>query len=167
MNALKGRVWKFDHDVTTDSLMPNATLYGKVPDAERKLYCLNVLRPEFAKTVQPGDILVAGRNFGCGSVRPAARNLFELGIAGLLAESFAGTFFRNSINTGLPAIECKGVHSAFDDGDVCTVDLTKGVIENVTKSRRMTFSPFPPEFLNIFTAGGLIALLKKEQAGVR
>lgn len=163
MAGFRGRIWKFGDNISTDYLMPSFTLYGKVPDEEKKLFCLKAIRPEFVSEVRPGDILVAGENFGCGSVRPAARNLRALGVRCVLAESFGGIFFRNGINSGLFLIECKGVREAFEDGDECEVDM-EGTVTNPSRGRTLQFDPLPEHILKIIQAGGLIPLLKQELA---
>lgn len=157
----KGRVWKFGDNISTDYLMPSSTIYGKVPEAEMKLACMKAIRPEFASEARPGDIVVAGENFGCGSVRPAARNLTALGIRCIIAESFAGIFFRNGINNGLLLLECSGVQDAFEEGDECEVSV-EGTVINRSRGRTLQFEPLPDHILAIIRAGGLIPLLKQE-----
>jgi 3-isopropylmalate/(R)-2-methylmalate dehydratase small subunit len=164
MKTPAGRVWLFGDNVSTEYMMPGFTMLGKMTDEQAKLHCMAALRPEFAKEVQPGDILVAGENFGCGSSRIASKLLLALGISCVLAESIAGIFYRNSISTGLPAIELRGICGFAREGDQCTVRLADGLIENSRTRTTMSFPPFPAHIITILDAGGLYPLLKAELA---
>ncbi len=149
--------------MSTDVLSPGA--YAVDPVEVRRLHVLESVRPEFASSVQPGDVVVAGRNFGCGSSREtAAENLNELGVACVVAESLARLFMRNAVAVGLPAVVCPGVYGSFDDGDGIRVDLGSGAVENTTTGHRLEVEPMPPEMRRILAAGGILALLR-EQAG--
>jgi 3-isopropylmalate/(R)-2-methylmalate dehydratase small subunit len=113
--------------------------------------------------VKPGDVIVAGRNFGCGSSREQApRALKEVGIAAVVAESFARIFFRNAISIGLPVLICEGVSKAFDEGDILEADFSTGEVKNVTKGMTLKAKPLPPLMLEILSAGGALELLKKK-----
>ncbi len=123
---------------------------------------MEVVDPDFPKKARPGDILVAGSNFGSGSSREQAPlALKTLGISAILAESFARIFFRNCINIGLPAIECEGISGAVSEGDVVTVDLVRGLI-TTSRGAELEVSPYPPRVLEILRAGGLIPKLREE-----
>lgn len=161
-DVLGGRVWKFDHDISTDVLSPGA--YAVAPVEVRKLHVLESVNPEFAPGVQPGDVVVAGRNFGCGSSREtAAENLKALGVACVVAESLARIFMRNAIAVGLPVIVCPGVHSAFADGESAEVDLSSGRVENADRGTVLQGDSLPEEMREILSAGGILAMLKNQQ----
>jgi len=124
-------------------------------------HVLETANPEFPKKVRPGDILVAGRNFGCSSGRAiAAKALKATGLSAILAELFSRTFYRNGHEIGLPLLEAAGVHDLVETGDRLRVDIRTGVIDNLTSGRSLRGTP-PPEFLlEMVQAGGLIPLLK-------
>ncbi|MDD1766437.1 MAG: 3-isopropylmalate dehydratase, partial [Candidatus Methanomethyliaceae archaeon] len=120
---IKGRVWKFGNDVDTDVIIP-AKYLRSVDQTVWPKHLLEGLDPAFSSKVKAGDIIVAGKNFGCGSSREqAALAIKWAGVSVVVAESFARIFFRNAINNGLPLIECKGVNQAVDEGDVIEIDL--------------------------------------------
>jgi 3-isopropylmalate/(R)-2-methylmalate dehydratase small subunit len=164
MKTPEGRVWIFGDNVSTEYMMPGFTMLGKMTDAQAQLHCMAALRPEFAKEVKPGDILIAGENFGCGSSRIASKLLLALGISCVLAESVAGIFYRNSISTGLPVIELRGVSGFAREAEHCVVRLGEGLIENRETGATMSFPPFPAHIITILDAGGLYPLLKAELA---
>jgi 3-isopropylmalate/(R)-2-methylmalate dehydratase small subunit len=112
--------------------------------------------------VQPGDIIVGGRNFGMGSSRPAARSLKNLGLACLVAPSINGLFFRNCVNFAFPAVECPGVDDAFEEGDIAEVDFESAAVRNVTRGKTLAGRPIPPRLLELVRAGGIYPLLEKE-----
>jgi len=163
---IKGRVWKFGDDISTDLMMPGFAVYTRpgITPQEAAKYCMYSNRPDWASQVQAGDILVAGENFGCGSGRPVARILIALGISLILAESVGRVFFRNSINLGLPVVTCKGVQAAFSEGDIAEVDLPSGEVINKTTGQILKTELLPPDSppMQILRAGGLMALLEKE-----
>ncbi len=146
-------------DVDTDVIAPGR--YMKFGIEEIARHCLEVVAPSFSKEVRPGDIVVAGRNFGAGSSReqaPAA--LKHLGVAALVAESFAGLFYRNSLNLGLPALVCadaKRIH----DGDRLKLNLEKAQLVNETTGDTFSFEPIPPHLMEMVRDGGLLAHLEK------
>ena len=109
----KARVWKFGENINTDLILPIQAFY--LPAAEQPKYVFHANRPGWVDQVQPGDIIIGGKNFGMGSSRPAARSLKNLGLACLVAPSINGLFFRNCVNFAFPAIECPGVHEAFQE----------------------------------------------------
>ena len=164
MKTLKGRVWKFGDNVSTDLLAPGIAGFGKASTGDSAEFCMAAERPEFAGNVKSGDLVVAGRNFGCGSSRPAAKNLITLGISCVLAESIGAIFFRNAINFGLPSVTVEGVSDMFNDGDLALVNLKEGLVTNLTSDRSTTVGPFPTEVMRILEAGGLVSFLKGEAA---
>ena len=131
--VIEGKVWKFGDNISTDYLMPGFSR-GDTPQ-ERATFCMRSNRPEFAGEVQPGDVIVAGKNFGCGSSRPAARNLMTLGVSCVVAESFGRLFFRNSISFGFPLLECKGIYDAVNEGDRVQANLELAEVKNLTTGK--------------------------------
>lgn len=160
-NVLRGRVWKLDHDISTDVLSPGAYAIDSVD--VRKLHVLESVNPAFASGVEPGDVIVAGRNFGCGSSRETApENLKALGVACVCAESFARLFMRNAVAVGLPVLVCPGVHAAFEDGDGGEVDLASGRVRNIDSGTELEGDSLPEEMRAILAAGGILALLRSQ-----
>jgi 3-isopropylmalate/(R)-2-methylmalate dehydratase small subunit len=154
---IEGRVWVFGDDINTDLIQPmHAAL--KPPAAQIK-HVFEANRPGWAGQVTPGDIIVAGENMGTGSSRPASRVLKDLGIGGVIANSFNTLFLRNCV---LPAIECAGVREAFSDGDRAAFDIRTGEVQNLTTGRVARGRPWPGELLEILEAGGLIEQLRSE-----
>ncbi|MEE9592311.1 MAG: 3-isopropylmalate dehydratase small subunit [Thermoplasmata archaeon] len=160
---LRGRVWKFGDNITTDHII--AVKYLGTTDARVFAdHAMETVDPDFSKKAKPGDMIVAGRNFGSGSSREQAPVALKiLGIVAVLAESFARIFYRNSINIGLPVVECPGISDAAEEGEVLELDLAGGVVR-VPSGQEKTITPFPPRVLEILTAGGLIPKLKQEAA---
>lgn len=154
------RVWKFEDNINTDLILPSVAFYLSPPEQAR--YVFNANRPGWAAQVQPGDIIVGGRNFGMGSSRPAARSLRTLQIGCLVAHSINGLFFRNAVNWALPAMECPGVQDAFDEGDVAEVDFDRSQVRNVTKGTVLEGKLVPSQLVNIVKAGGIYDLLEKQ-----
>jgi len=155
-----GLVHRFGDDVSTDHITSGRHRFLAKDIAALAAHCLEDLDPEFARRVQPGDFVVGGRNFGCGSSREyAPRVLQALGVQAVIARSFARIFFRNAINIGFPAVEAEtdGVAS----GDRLRLDLAAGTIENVTRGTTVACRPYPPVMLAILRDGGLVAHLKK------
>ncbi len=160
-DVLSGKVWRFDHDISTDVLSPGQYALDAVE--VRMLHVLESLNPSFAPEVAEGDIVVAGRNFGCGSSREtAAENLKALGVACVVAESFARLFMRNAVALGLPVVACSGIHDAFADGDHIEIDLGTGVIVNSDEGTELQGDSLPPEMRNILQAGGILAVLREQ-----
>ncbi|HVY80385.1 MAG TPA: 3-isopropylmalate dehydratase [Steroidobacteraceae bacterium] len=157
--VFQGRCWKFGDNVPTDAITPTHIMF-KSP-REMAAFVLETLNPEFPKKVQPGDILVAGRNFGCSSGRAlAAKALRATGIGAVVAEQFSRTFYRNCHEIGLPLVEARGVHALVNDGDAVRVDVKAATVENLTTGKRVQGTP-PSEFLlGMLEAGGLIPLLE-------
>jgi len=157
---LRGRVWLFGDSINTDLMYPG--FVTTLPESERPKYCMGANRPGWSEQVREGDILVAGRNFGCGSSRPAAKSLRSLGVSGVLAESINGLFLRNAINFGLPALSLEGVSKLFEEGDTAEVDFATGDVTNLKTGVIKRASPLPQTLIDIVESGGLIPLLKKE-----
>ncbi|MFN0028627.1 MAG: 3-isopropylmalate dehydratase small subunit [Acidimicrobiales bacterium] len=157
--AMRGRVWKFGHDVDTDVMAP----WGSIarPFEERRSQVL-AMRPEFAAQVRPGDVVVAGRNWGCGSSREQApENLQLLGVSVVLAESFGRIYFRNAIARAFPNLVCPGVWEVTEDGDEVEVDLHTATVTNHTRGWVLAAQQYTPEMLAIVQAGGLLAVLRQ------
>jgi 3-isopropylmalate/(R)-2-methylmalate dehydratase small subunit len=149
--ALKGRVWKFGDSIETDAINP----YYLYPTMEElKQHTMEAYRPEFPKEVKPGDILVAGRNFGCGSSRPGLV-LREVGIVAIVAESVARLFLRNSIARAVPIFMAPGITSIVEDGETLEIDYPNGIVRNPARNATVTLRKFPPLIEQIFSAGGL------------
>jgi len=148
---IRGRVWKFGDSIETDAINP----YYQYPTmAELKEHTMEVYRPEFPKEVRPGDILVAGRNFGCGSSRPGLV-LREVGIAAIVAESVARLFLRNSISRAIPIFVAPGVTEIIEDGGTLEVDYPAGAVRNPASGARRPLRKYPPAIEQIFECGGL------------
>ena len=153
------RAWVLGDNVDTDAITPGR--YMKFGIAEIAPHCLEGVLPEFARSVKPGDVVVGGRNFGAGSSReqaPAA--LKHLGVAALVAESFAGLFYRNSLNLGLPAVVCAEARR-IRDGDMLRVSFEKGEIANLTTGETLPCEPIPAHLMEMVRDGGLLAHLEK------
>ena len=156
---LRGRVWRFDHDISTDVVSPGT--YAVDPVEVRKLHTLESINPAFASGVRSGDVIVAGRNFGCGSSREtAAENLKVLGVACVAAESFSRLFMRNAVAVGLPVLICPGVHAAFADSDGIEIDLATGEVRSLENGAALQGDSLPEEMRQILAAGGILAVLR-------
>ena len=162
LSVIEGKAWKFGDNITTDYLMPGFG-HGNTPE-ETAAFCMRANRPEFAGEVRRGDLIVAGKNFGCGSSRPAVNNLIILGVSCVIAESFGRLFFRNSISLGFPLLECKGVYDAVNEGDRVRVDLESAEVNNLTTGKLLKAKLLPEVMMKILAAGGMAALLKEEYA---
>jgi 3-isopropylmalate/(R)-2-methylmalate dehydratase small subunit len=157
----KGRVWKLGDNIDTDVITPGKYLI--LPIDELKKYVLEPIDPEFPRRVKPGDILVAGKNFGCGSSReqaPAA--LKALGVSVVIAESFARIFFRNAISLGLPVMICDGISEKVKEGEFLEVNLEIGEIRNLNTGQIIKTKILSKQMVEILKAGGIIPLLKKK-----
>jgi 3-isopropylmalate/(R)-2-methylmalate dehydratase small subunit len=163
---LKGKVWKFGDDVNTDEIIP--ARYLNMTDAkELSLHVMEDIDPDFVKKISPGDIIVAGKNFGCGSSREHAPLVLKTaGIGCIIAKSFARIFYRNSINMGYPILECEEASLKISEGDVIEVDLATSIITNLTKNETYKSRPFPEFMNNIISAGGLMNYVMKKYAGM-
>ncbi|MDI9619933.1 MAG: 3-isopropylmalate dehydratase small subunit [Candidatus Nezhaarchaeota archaeon] len=164
MSVIRGRAWKFGDNVDTDVIIPFKYKARTLDPKELAEHVMEGLDPEFAKKVKPGDVIVAGKNFGCGSSREQAPLAIKAaGVAAVVAESFARIFFRNAINIGLPVLEVKGISGKVDEGDVVEVDLFAGEVRNATKNVAFKASPLPPTVMEILRAGGLVNYLKRRR----
>ncbi len=151
---------KYGDNVDTDVIIPARHLNTSDP-AELAAHCMEDIDAAFAGRVRPGDILVAGRNFGCGSSREHAPLAIKAsGVACVIAESFARIFYRNALNIGLPILECPAAARAISAGDEVSVDFETGEIADETTGRTFKAEPFPPFMLDLIAAGGLATYLK-------
>lgn len=161
MSVFKGNVWTFGHDIDTDAIIP-ARYLNTSDEKELALHCMEDADPQFVQNISSGDIIVAGKNFGCGSSREHAPIAIKAaGIACVIAESFARIFYRNSINTGLPILESKEAAEALKQGDEIEVDLEAGEIKETSSGRTYKAVPFPPFMQEIIKRGGLINYVKE------
>ena len=158
--VITGRTWVVGDSITTDAMYPGFAM--KLPVREAARHVFYELRPGWTDQVQPGDIVVAGRNFGLGSSRPVAVLFRELGISALVADEFNSLFLRNAINYGLPALTAPGVSGIFADGDTARLDFAEGWIENTATGQRLTGGALPPMVLDILAAGGILPKLARE-----
>ena len=157
---VRGNVFKYGDNVDTDVIIPARHLTTSDP-AELAKYCMEDIDSDFAKDVRPGDIIVASRNFGCGSSREHAPIAIKgSGISCVIASSFARIFYRNAINTGLPIMECAPAAEAAEKGDVLEIDFETGIIKNITKNDEYQSAAFPEFIQRIIAAGGLLNSLK-------
>ncbi len=158
--SIRGKVWKYGDDVNTDVIFPGKYTYTIFDPKEMALHALEDLDPEFAKEVKKEDIIVAGRNFGCGSSREqAATCLKYAGVGAIVAKSFSRIFFRNAINQGLPLVQCKEAVGNVFSGEIVTIDFEKGELS--CKKDIFKFLPLPESVLGILKDGGLIPHTKK------
>jgi len=162
---LKGKVNKYGADVNTDVIIPARYLNISDP-AELAKHCMEDIDKDFVKRVQPGDIIMATTNFGCGSSREHAPLAIKAaGISCVIAKTFARIFFRNSINIGLPLLECEEAVDNTEAGDVLEVDLSSGKIKNKTRNKEFTAKPYPDFMAELISVGGLIEYTKKRLTG--
>ena len=154
-----GRIFVLGDDIDTDQLAPGQYMGGGIEALAA--HCLETVRPDFAATAAPGDMIVAGENFGMGSSREqAAQALLHLGLQAVLATSFAGIFYRNAINLGLPVLRLLG-NARIEDGERGRLNITAGTLELLDRPVRVELEPLPEELLTILHAGGLLPLLKR------
>ena len=159
----QGTVYKYPDNVDTDVIIP--ARYLNTPNAqELAKHCMEDIDPEYVNKVQPGDVMVAGWNFGCGSSREHAPVAIKAaGISVVIAKSFARIFYRNSINIGLPIMECPEAVDAINAGDTVSVDFDTGVITDETNGKVFHAEPFPPFIQEIISAGGLMKSIKNKK----
>jgi len=156
------RAWKYGNNVDTDVIVPARYLTTSDP-AELASHCMEDIDPGFTAQVSPGDIIVAGENFGCGSSREHAPIAIKAsGVSCVIAASFARIFYRNAINIGLAILECPEAAAETQNGDTLTVDFESGEIRNLTRGAEYRASPFPPFVRDIMAAGGLMPYTKKK-----
>lgn len=159
----QGSVFKYGDNVDTDVIIPARYLNTSDPKELAK-YCMEDIDPDFVKAVQVGDIMVADKNFGCGSSREHAPIAIKAaGISCVIAKSFARIFFRNAINIGLPILECEEAVAGIQKGDEVAVDFTTGVITNVTTGATYKAQPFPEFMQNIIAANGLVEYVRNNR----
>ncbi len=159
----KGNAWKFGDNIDTDQIIPAQYLSCSDPE-QLANHCLEVVVTQFAQKIKPGDIVVAGKNFGCGSSREhAPLALKAAGISCVIARSFARIFYRNSFNMGLPILECPEAVEFTEEGDVLEVDLDTGEIRNQTKEKEFKARGVPPFMQELINAGGLINYIMKKR----
>ncbi|MCM8795258.1 MAG: 3-isopropylmalate dehydratase small subunit [Candidatus Omnitrophica bacterium] len=156
---IKGRVHKFADNINTDDIIPARYLVSTDP-VELGRHCMENIRADFVKKVKPGDIIVAGKNFGCGSSREHAPLAIKgCGVAAVIAKSFAAIFFRNAINIGLPFLELEEIDE-IEEGDFLEIDLASGIIKNLTQNQTYKTEAFPEFLQEIVKKGGLINYIK-------
>ncbi len=160
---VKGRAWVLGDNVSTDHIISGKYKFKAISSLEAMLpHLLEEVIPGFSERVRPGDVIVAGKNFGMGSSREHAPRLLKMaGVGAVVARSFARIFYRNAINIGLPVIEADEIPSITEDGDVIVVDLAEGVVANISKGVRERFRPFPEEVMEILRAGGIIEYIRE------
>ncbi|HUU65363.1 MAG TPA: 3-isopropylmalate dehydratase small subunit [Dehalococcoidales bacterium] len=164
---LKGKVHKYGANVNTDVIIP-ARYLNIYDSTELAKHCMEDIDEDFLNRVQPGDIIMATTNFGCGSSREHAPMAIKAaGISCVIAQSFARIFFRNSIDIGLPLLECEEAVDKTESGDILEIDLSRGKIKNLTKNMSFTASPYPDFMTEIIAAGGLIEYTKQRLASRR
>jgi len=157
---ITGKAWVYGDDLNTDYILPGR--YMELTDPrEMAKHAMEGIDPTFVEGVKPGDVVVGGRNFGCGSSREhAPLALRNAGVSCVIAESYARIFYRNAINIGLPALECPGITRSVQKKDHLEVDLMGGMVTNKTRGRTLRFTPLPPFMLEVLNAGGLVPYLK-------
>ena len=161
-SKLTGRVWKYGDDVNTDVIFPGKYTYSITDRKEMAQHALEDLDAGFVKAVRPGDIIVAGKNWGCGSSREqAVICLKEVGVGAIVARSFARIYFRNCINEGLPIATCDAVDGV-ENGDEVTIDFAAGKV--LTPRGEYAFPPLDPSVLEILQTGGLVPYVKRKLA---
>ncbi|AGL00157.1 3-isopropylmalate dehydratase small subunit [Desulfoscipio gibsoniae] len=164
---LQGKTWKFGADVDTDAIIPARYLNTSDP-AELAKHCMEDADPAFPTKVQPGDIIIAGKNFGCGSSREHAPIAIKAaGVSCVIAKSFARIFYRNAFNIGLPIFESVEAAEAIQEGDEVAVDSAQGVIKNLTKNETYKATPVPEFMQQIIAAGGLIGYVSERLRGAK
>jgi 3-isopropylmalate/(R)-2-methylmalate dehydratase small subunit len=158
---LKGQVWKFGSNVDTDVIIPVQYTTGTDP-REMAEHCMEGLDPQFSRKVQAGDIIVAGKNFGCGSSRePAPLAIKGTGISCVIAGSFARIFYRNSFNIGLPLLECLEASNCVEEGDEIEINLDSGSIKNISRGKTFQAKPIPQFMQELIHDGGLMKHIAK------
>lgn len=158
----RGKAWLFGDNIDTDAIIP-ARYLNTSDSQELARHCMEDADPNFVNNMRPGDIIVAGKNFGCGSSREHAPIAIKAaGVSCVIAESFARIFYRNAFNMGLPILECPGINGKIREGDDISVDLANGVIENHSTGEIFRAEPIPPFMQELIEAGGLIPYVKKK-----
>jgi len=161
MSIIKGRVWKYGDDINTDVIFPGKYTYSISDPHEMAKHALEDLDQRFLKEVKPNDIIVAGKNWGCGSSREQAVTcLKEIGLGAIIAKSFARIYYRNCLNAALPALICPEAVDGIKDNESIEIDLVSGIIQCGTGS--FEFPPLPEQVMKIFEEGGLVAYTRKQ-----
>jgi 3-isopropylmalate dehydratase small subunit len=159
----RGRAWKFGADVDTDAIIPARRLNTSDPKELAK-YCMEDADPDFVNKMKPGDVIVADKNFGCGSSREHAPiSIKAAGVSCVVAKSFARIFYRNAFNMGLPIFESPDAYDGIAEGDEVEVDADAGVIRNITRRKEFHAAPIPPFMQELIADGGLMAHIAKKQ----
>ena len=157
----KGKAFKFGDDINTDEIIP-ARYLNTTDKADLAKHCMEDADKAFAKNVSPGDIIAAGKNFGCGSSREHAPvSIKAAGVSCVIAENFARIFFRNCINIGLAIVESPEASKSVKTGDILAVDIASGLVNNITKKEAYRIEKYPQFMQRIIKAGGLMASIKK------
>ncbi len=160
MKKITGKVWRFGKNINTDEIIPARYLNTSDPKELAK-HCMEDADPKFPEKHSQGDLIVAGKNFGCGSSREHAPiSIKESGIAAVIADSFARIFFRNAINIGLPIIEINDISEQIDEGDTLEIDFDTGVLKNITKNKEYKMEPYPAFMQEIINSSGLMNRIK-------
>jgi len=157
---ISGRVWKFGDNINTDLMLPGDVHAGTEEEQAKAVFAAN--RPGWVNEMARGDFIVGGKNYGTGSSRPAARSLRNIGIACLIAESLNSLFFRNCVNFGLLALECPGVHGAFDELQTAEVSLTDFTVKNRATGKVLQALVVPANMLALMQGGGIYPVLERE-----
>ncbi|WXG41568.1 MAG: 3-isopropylmalate dehydratase small subunit [Candidatus Freyarchaeum deiterrae] len=160
--VIRGKVWKFGDNIDTDVII--AGPYLTIRDQDKLAsHAMEMVNPRFAKNVKPGDIIVAGKNFGCGSSREEAPYVLKrLGVSAIVADFYARIFYRNAINLGIPLIECKDATQKFEEGDTIEIELEEGIIRNLRTHEEFQGTKLPDFLMEIIKEGGAIEALKKK-----
>ena len=159
---IKGKVWKFGQDIDTDAIIPARYLNTSDPE-DLSQHCMEDIDPDFAKKIKRGDIIVAGKNFGCGSSREHAPIAIKgAGVSCVIAKTFARIFYRNSFNIGLPIFESVEASDMISEGDEIEVDVDSGMITNITKKEEYRTQPIPYFMQELIDDGGLIKHIVKK-----
>jgi 3-isopropylmalate/(R)-2-methylmalate dehydratase small subunit len=162
--SIRGKTWKYGDNVDTDAIIP-ARYLNMSTEAELAAHCMEDIDATFVSRVQPGEIMIAGKNFGCGSSREHAPVALKgCGISCVIAETFARIFYRNAINIGLPILECPEAVQGTEAGQTVEVDLASGVIRNLDTGKEYRATPYPAFMLGIMEAGGLVEYTRRKLA---
>ena len=160
---MSSKAWKVGNNIDTDLIIA-ARYLNDASDENMRAHCMEDVIPDYANTIAPGDVLVAGSNFGCGSSREHAPIAIKVaGTKCVIAESFARIFYRNAINIGLPILECEEAADEINANDEVSVDFDTGIITDITTGKTYKAQPFPPFIQNIIKAGGLLKSLKEAE----
>ena len=160
--VIRGRVWKYGDNVNTDVIIPGKYKFRITDVQELAKHAMEGIDPNFYKKIKQGDIIVAGKNFGCGSSREHAPVVLkQAGVGAVIVRSFARIFLRNAINIGLPIAECDELFSKVKNQDILEINLEKGTIRNLTSGAKFSMKPMPEFLLTILKDGGLVSHLRK------